>query len=158
MRVNYFFIMVAVFSIFFTIGCSDYAEKEPRDIDQLFPPAMLGQIMMDGMAYPIKAGAYRWERRDGLGTEIVQTDHASPYQSSKYIEAIHTNSNQKIEIKIEEDPAIKVYLWNENGREKEIKLEDNQIVLPSDNGKYIYEVAADWPNGTISYTFVIEIR
>lgn len=114
--------------------------------------------MMDKTAYPMKAGAYRWERKNGLETTIVMTDHASPSQMAEQMEAIRTNPNQIIDITIEGNPAIKVYLWSEMGRSKEIKQEANQLIVPSRTGNYIYEVEAVWPNGTISYTFVIEVH
>ncbi|WP_282172377.1 hypothetical protein [Cytobacillus firmus] len=53
---------------------------------------------------------------------------------------------------------MKVFLWNETGKEKEIMLEDDQITVPADKGKYIYEVLAEWKNGEISYTFVAEVQ
>lgn len=39
----------------------------------------------------------------------------------------------------------------------EIEQNANQITLPSNKGKYIYEVLAEWKSGTISYIFVVEI-
>ena len=157
MRCNYFLIISAICSIFFLIGCSGDAVKEPESIDQVFPPTMTGQIVINGVAYPMEKGAYTWERKNGLGTTIVTTDHASPYQMAEHIEAIRTNPNQKIDLTIEGNPAIKVYVWGAMGRSKELKREADQLIVPSSEGTYIYEVVADWPNGTISYTFVIEI-
>ncbi|WP_286167824.1 hypothetical protein [Bacillus sp. 22-7] len=51
-----------------------------------------------------------------------------------------------------------MFLWNQSGKEKEIKLEDDQITVPADKGTYIYEVLAEWKNGEISYTFVAEVQ
>jgi hypothetical protein len=50
------------------------------------------------------------------------------------------------------------HLWNEEGSGREIALNANQITVPSSKGKYIYEVLAVWTNGTVSYTFVLEIQ
>jgi len=140
------------------MGCSINVDKETEDIDSEFPPSMTGLIIINGMEYQMEKGNYKWKRKKGLETEVVQTDHASPYQMADHIGSISTNPNQKVEIKIEGNPDIKVYLWNEEGREKEIEQDANQIIVPSSKGKYIYEVLAEWTNGTISYTFVVEIQ
>ncbi|WP_282139828.1 hypothetical protein [Cytobacillus oceanisediminis] len=88
----------------------------------------------------------------------MTTDHASPNQMADHLTPIIMKPDQKVRIKIEDQPVIKVYLWNETGKEKEIKLEDHQITVPSSKGSYIYEVLAEWPNGKVSYTFAAEIQ
>ncbi|MEH6943241.1 hypothetical protein [Bacillus sp. JJ722] len=158
MRLKTFFIVIFAFSIFLILGCSNNVVKEAEDIDSEFPRSMTGLIIINGMEYQMEEGDYQWERKKGLGTEVVQTDHASPYQMVDHIESINVNSNQKVDIKFEKNPDIKVYLWNEKGRGKEIEHDANQIIIPSSKGKYIYEVLAEWTNGTISYTFVVEIQ
>jgi hypothetical protein len=49
-------------------------------------------------------------------------------------------------------------LWNENGREEQVKLHEDKLTAPSRKGNYIYEVFAEWMDGEISYTFVVEIK
>ncbi|MHC0038255.1 hypothetical protein [Pseudoneobacillus sp. C159] len=128
--------------------------------DENFPPHMAAFITIGEDEFPIEEGGYKWERRKGLGMETVQTDHAGPSQMAQYLEPIHVKPNQKLGIKIEKDPDIAaVYLWNEEGRRlKEIQLDVNQIIVPSESGKYIYEVIANWANGSVSYTFVVELK
>ena len=150
--------MIIVLSIFSVMGCSNNVDEKNEEIDIEFPPSLNGVVIINGTEYQIERGGYRWERRKGLGTEVVQTDHASPYQMAEHIESISANPNQKVDIKIDGNPNIEVYLCNEKGREIEIEHNDNQIILPSSKGKYIYEALAEWTNGTISYTFVMEIK
>lgn len=150
--------MIFVLSIFSVMGCSNNVDKKNEDIDSEFPPSQKGLIIINDTEYQIESGSYRWERKKGVEIEVVQTDHASPYQMAEHIESISANPNQKVDIKIDGNPNIEVYLWNEKGREIEIKHNDNQITLPSSKGKYIYEALAEWTNGTISYTFVMEIK
>ncbi|MGE7602444.1 hypothetical protein ACQKL5_08010 [Peribacillus sp. NPDC097675] len=158
MRLKYFFIMILILSILSVMGCSNNVDKTIEDIDSEFPPSLNGLIVINGKEYQVESGSYRWERKKGLKTEVVQTDHASPYQMAEHIESISTKPNQKVDIKIEGNPNIQVYLWNKKGREIEIEHKDNQLTLPSSKGKYIYEALAEWTNGTISYTFVLEIK
>lgn len=158
MRLKPFFIVILAFSILLITGCSNKVIKETKNKDSEFPPSMTGLILINGIEHQMEDGNYKWERKKGLGTEVVLTDHASPFQMAENMDSIVVNPNQKVEIKIEENPNFKVYLWNEKGREKEIKQDANQIIVPSSKGKYIYEVLAEWTNGTISYTFVVEIQ
>lgn len=148
--------IILVFSTLLIAGCSNDLEAEGKDSD--FPPSMSGVIQVNGTDYEMKAGGYRWERKKGLQTEVIQTDHASPYQMAENIKSVTVQPDQKAEIKIEESPEITVYLWNSNGREKEITHDANQIMVPSSTGTYIYEALAKWKNGEISYTFVLEVQ
>ncbi|WP_285395750.1 hypothetical protein [Lysinibacillus sp. fls2-241-R2A-57] len=158
MGLKHFFVIILMFSIFLITGCSNNVDKGTEDIDNEFPPSYTGLIIINGTEYQMEKGGYKWERKKVLGTEVVQTDHASPNQMAEHMESISTIPNQKVYIKIEGNPDIKVYLWNEKGLEKEIEQKANQIIVPSSKGKYIYEVLAEWTNGTISYTFVVEVQ
>lgn len=154
MRLKLPFIVILVFLICLMTGCS----KETEGKEEEFPPSMTGFIHVNGIEYQMEKGGYKWERKKGFETEVVLTDHASPYQMAEHINPIALQPNQKIDIKIEENPNTSVYLWNEKGREREIEQDGNQITIPSSKGKYIYEVYAEWMNGTMSYTFVIEVQ
>lgn len=153
-RLKHFFIMILMFSIFWIAGCAEDVDGETDDM----PPAYSGVVMINDMEYEMENGHYTWEIRKGLGAKVVTTDHASPNQMAKEIEPITTNPNQKVKIEIEEDPNITVYLWNEEEVEKEIEMDANQITVPVNKGKYIYEALAEWKDGKISYTFVVEVQ
>lgn len=150
--VHIFFTMV--FSILWLTGCS-YGEVEENGYD--FPPSMTGSINVNDKEYEMVVGNYRWERKQGLDTQVVETDATSPYQIADNFSAILVEPNTSINIEIEESPGISLYLWNENGREKEITLKNNQFLAPTSKGQYIYEILAKWSNGEVSYTFVVEV-
>ncbi|MFT4415079.1 hypothetical protein ACLM5H_14555 [Fredinandcohnia humi] len=145
MRLIHLFIITLAFSILLITGCSN----KTKGVDNEFPPSMTGLITINGMEYQMEEGNYQWERKKGFGTEVVQTDHASPYQMADSIKSISVKPNQKVDIKIEDNPNIKIFLWTEKGRGKEIKPAANQITVPSNKGKYIYEVLAEWTNGSV---------
>jgi len=149
-------LVVVFFALFisFIAGCSDGSKGE----DDAFPPSMTAVVHVNGEDYPIEEGNYEWSRKKGFETEVIQTDHASPGQMAENLKPITTKPGQKIEIKIEDHPDISVYLWNAQEREKSIETEKSQFIIPSVQGKYIYEVLAKWKNGTVSYTFVVEVQ
>jgi hypothetical protein len=158
LKLNFLFFAMIIFLLFLIASCSSEVGKNSAGNEhEEFPPSMNGSILIDGKEYQMAKGGYRWERKQGLKTQVVTTDHASPYQMAEHIKAISLTPNEKIKISIEENPEISVYLVNVNGREKEIKLVEHLITAPSEKGMYIYEVEAKWKNGTVSYVFVIEI-
>lgn len=123
-----------------------------------FPPAMTGFIYVNGKKYEMTAGNYKWERKVGSDTEAVKTDAASPSQIAESFNPIGIEQNTNIYIEIQDHPKIYVYQWYENDRDKEVILKNNQIAVPSSEGRYIYEVLAKWSNGEVSYTFVVEVN
>ncbi|MCM3708445.1 MULTISPECIES: hypothetical protein [Cytobacillus] len=145
--------IIIIASVSLLSGCSN------KSVDQAeFPPEKSATVEVNGTEYPMEKGNYQWVRKNGNETEAVKTDHASPNQMAVQLTPIPVKPGQKVKVKIEDDPVMKVYLWNATGIESQIKLEDNQINTPADEGKYIYEVLAEWQNGEISFTFVAEVQ
>ncbi len=75
----------------------------------------------------------------------------------KSFNAIEVEPSADIAIKIKHKPKLSVYLWNEPGMDKEIIIENDNLSVPSNKGRYVYEVLAKWSNGEVSYTFVVEV-
>jgi hypothetical protein len=51
-----------------------------------------------------------------------------------------------------------VFVHFEDRNPEEVAVKGNTIVLHSEKGRYIYEVNGEWPEGTASYIFVVEIK
>ncbi|RZT23620.1 hypothetical protein [Fictibacillus sp. BK138] len=160
MKVKNVFFAIVIASLWLT-GCTIGTTGTNNQIEENeddFPPSMTGLINVQGKEYKIEAGNYKWKRKKGSETEVVQTDAASPNQIGEYYRAIKLESNTNINIDIEDNPKVSVYQWNQNGRDKEVTLKNNHLSVPSSKGRYIYEVLAKWPNGEVSYTFVVEVN
>ncbi|MEK3996629.1 hypothetical protein MKY29_18100 [Psychrobacillus sp. FSL K6-2365] len=119
---------------------------------------MAGIIEVNGKQYDIATGNYKRERKEGMETQVIGTDAASPYQIADDFKAILIGQSETIHINVEAEPTITVYLWDENGRQKKVSVSNNQIKAPENAGKYVFEVLAEWSNGEVSYTFVVEIK
>lgn len=141
-----------LFTSVFLSGCVNVNEANESS------PPLKATISIDGLEHQIEKGGYQWESKTGSSTKAEITDHASPNQMAEEIKPISTRPNEQVDIEVEDQPNIKLYLWNGNGRVKEIIPENNQFTLLPKKGEYIYEVFAEWPNGNISYTFVTEIK
>lgn len=158
MKVKNAFFAIVIASLWLT-GCTIGTTGTSNQMEENdFPPSMTGLINVQGKEYEMEAGNYKWERKKGSETMVVQTDAASPNQIGEYYKPIELEPNTNINIEIEDEPKISVYKWNENGINKEVTLKNNILYVPSSKGRYIYEVLAKWPNGEVSYTFVVEVN
>lgn len=135
------------------VGCAPKTVQE-----EAFPPKMQAFLSIDEEKYRLLAGDYYWERKTGLGYEVSQTDHASPYETAQNMTPIVVKPGEQAAIHLEENPIIQLYIWSEKGRTQEVSLTDQTFTFPPKAGSYIYEAFAQWTNGTISYTFVVDIQ
>jgi hypothetical protein len=158
MKFNHLTIAILVYFVLLLSACSNNSTIQAEKNEREFPPDLTGVVEVNNREYKMERGGYIWERKQGLNTEVVQTDAASPYQIAENYEAIAVKPNEKIHIAVEENPHLTAYLWNENGPEDEMELDENQLTVSIDKGKYIYEIIATWPNGEYSYTFVVEVQ
>lgn len=153
MQLNRLF-FACVLILFLLTGCG----TEAVELSDEFPPSMSGAVIVEGETYKLEEGNSKWERKQGLETEVAMTDAPSPLQLAEMVDAIKMEGNTDILIEIEQDPDLSVYLWNDTDRDQEIKLTDNQFLAPFSQGRYVYEVFAEWENGEVSYTFVVEVN
>lgn len=117
-----------------------------------FPPSLDGFVTINGTRYDLAKGGFRWTK----GNQTTTTDAAGPTQIAENFEGIIVEANSKANIMIEQNPSLSVYAWDVE--RKTVAVEKGQILLPTTNGRYIYEVVAKWTNGDASYTFVVEVK
>ncbi|WP_318614547.1 DUF3221 domain-containing protein [Sporosarcina sp. YIM B06819] len=117
-----------------------------------FPPNLAGFIDIDSARFNMEKGGFRWTK----GNQTTTTDAAGPTQIAENFEAIFAEANSKAKIVIEQNPSLSVYAWN--AKREEIAVEEGLISLPATSGRYIYEVVAEWTNGEVSFTFVVEVK
>ncbi|MFS0781137.1 hypothetical protein [Bacillus sp. 1P06AnD] len=145
-------------------GCShekmkNNYEKTPSSLPHFIfhqndiPPSISAIVTAGNNQYEMARGNYTWTTQN----KTITTDAASPIQLAKTSTPILMEPGHTLEITIEQDPEIEVYLWNST--QNHLLLEDyHQITVPLDKGHYIYEAIAKWANGEVSYTFVVEVH
>ncbi|MBY6272234.1 MAG: hypothetical protein C6P37_08280 [Caldibacillus debilis] len=161
MKNNPFFYLLCIFLMIWIVGCSNgVVTKGRKNEHEIFTPSVKAFIEANGTKYEMKRGRYQWEKPVSPKIiEAVLVEYATPYEMAGKMSAIPLKPGEEIIIIIERNPQIAVCLWNEGGMEREVEVRDgNRLTLPSNPGKYIYEVAATWPNGEASYTFVAELE
>lgn len=117
-----------------------------------FPPEITGFILSGESSYQMAGGAYEWDN----GKQAVITDYAGPTQLAEGFEAIVLEPGSQVSIEIKQNPYLQLYLWTSD--EKRETLEGDDITVPANKGRYIYEVLAQWSNGNRSFTVVIEVK
>ncbi len=48
--------------------------------------------------------------------------------------------------------------FNEDDTIERIEMKDNEIILPSEEGYYIYELNATWDKGKITFLFDVNVK
>ncbi len=146
--------MLVLFSLLFATAC---LRDSGVNIEEDFPPNPHGVVIINEIEYSMGKGGYRWEKKEGLTMQVVTTDAASPNQIAANFEAIQVTTPSEVTIAFDSNPQISVFLWNKDERDKEVAQSNGKFEAPLEEGRYIYEVFAEWKNGAASYTFVIEV-
>ncbi|MBB6451686.1 hypothetical protein HNQ94_000107 [Salirhabdus euzebyi] len=71
---------------------------------------------------------------------------------------IEPNSVADVKFSDSSNPYISGYLWENEKRGKKLVSKKQNLTLPSENGKHIIEIEAEWENGNSSYVFIVEVR
>lgn len=126
-------------------------------------PNFTGKVIVDEKEYDMIPGGFEW---DSPG-KSVNTDAASPTLIAEDFDPIIVAAHDEIKLEIEKNPDIILKLWEEDADSKVDAFENNRFTAPEEAGEYIYEAFARWTNsdeldgwtqGSISYTFVIEVK
>lgn len=163
MKVKLVLIAVFAFSLCLIVGCTNEKvvventtteQSLPKFVlkNNEFPPTVNRFVTINDTRYDMASGGYQWN----IGNQSVTTDHAGPTQMAEYFTAIQAKPNSVVTIQIPQNPDLSVYLWNPD--DTRVLLEENQFTIPEAPGIYIYEVRAEWSNGNMSFTFVVEVE
>lgn len=117
-----------------------------------FPPHLKGFVEINGTSYKMEEGGFKWTRKN----QSIMTDAAGPTQIAEKLEPIIVEANSEATIVIEQNPSLSVYTWN--AEQQAVTTEGERIALPATVGPTIYEVVAQWTNGRVSFTFVVDVK
>ena len=120
--------------------------------DHEFPPHLKGFVEINGTRYKMAKGGYKWTK----GNQVTQTDAAGPTQIAEKLEPIIVEANSEATIVIEQNPSLSAYTWNTE--QQAVTVEEGHIILSATKGPTIYEVVAEWTNGRVSFTFVVDVK
>jgi hypothetical protein len=143
-----------IFMFILLVGCSQSQTQEHEEAGS--PPPV--SLEVEETQYSMKMGSYSWTKKGPFTSVTSVADAPSPNQLAAEMEPVSVKGNSEITIHTTGNPNISVNLWNEEEMEKEISLQGNQFTVPELEGKYIYEVFAEWEDGEGSFTIVFEVE
>ena len=132
------------------IGCTQ------NEADEASSRYLEGIIIFDNKEYSLVHGYYNYKDEE---VEINKLDLFSPMDAADHFETLAVEKRDEIEILLEDKAShITVHQWNENGLIEEIKLKENILTVPAEEGYYIYEVVGKWKNGETTLVFDIVVK
>ncbi|WP_107838853.1 lipoprotein [Metasolibacillus meyeri] len=128
------------------------AACQPNDVKKV----PIGEIHVDNQNYQMVDAGHEWI--DGNVTIRAPRIGKSIYGYASQFETLSVPSNNELLLKIKESPdTIAVQQYNKDGEMEIVNVIDNKILLPSVEGYYLYEVVAQWENGSM-VTFVFDVE
>ncbi|MQR86877.1 hypothetical protein GFV16_13235 [Bacillus megaterium] len=150
MRDKKYLLLILLVVLLFSNGCSTNIRKEP--------PQLIATVNKERI--DATRGTYQWKTKNFMSNTTTVADAASPSQIAQNIkpQAVKVNSTVNVEFNDQSQPKLHAYLWDKEERTKKLSLDQNQVILPSERGKYVIEISSQWPNGDASYTLVVNVQ
>lgn len=119
-----------------------------------------GRVVINSKDYTMMIGDFKWKEDD---FEARKTSTSDINGLANDFETLNAKRGEKLSIQIDQSPSlITVNQLNEDDTREPVEIQDNQIILPSEKGYYIYEITAEWNKdkikGKINYIFDININ
>lgn len=115
-----------------------------------------GRVIVDGEQYPMIQGDYEL-----IDDNVEISSSSSPAQDelAELFETVEVAKSDTLKFEIDKDPAsITVIKLNEDGSTDNIDMRNNEIMMPSESGYYIYQVTAQWNNGEAEFVFDVNVE
>ena len=133
-------------------GCGFFQQP---DFVAVEPPK--AAVIVGDTEIPIVPGSFCWSAR-GVGKCV---DTVSPPELVKNQRPITVKPGSSLEISFTQSPVSKSLGANQwiGGQPSPVPVvEENKIVLPVEKGEYIYDIFAQWEQGSASYAFVVSVE
>ncbi|WP_099157133.1 hypothetical protein [Virgibacillus ndiopensis] len=155
MKINQCIMFFFMLLFCITAGCSNVTKEVPTKEE---PPE--AKVQINDKNIQTTKGSYSWETKGLLSNSSVIADAAAPYQLAEDMAAklVEKGSIANVKFTDGSKPQLEAYIWEEEVRGKRLSLNESKLTLPSQSGKHVIEIFANWPNGDASYTFVAEVQ
>ncbi|WP_188455367.1 hypothetical protein [Virgibacillus oceani] len=143
---------IVLLLLFASVGCSNVTKEDPVKEE---PPEAV--VMIHDEKIQTTKGTYSWETKGLFSNNAVIADAAAPYQIAEEMESklVEADSIANVDFSDGSKPQLEAYLWEDEGRGKQLSLNKSRLSLPSQSGNHVIEIFAIWSNGEASYTFVV---
>ncbi|MYL37463.1 hypothetical protein [Halobacillus litoralis] len=118
-----------------------------------------GFMTMNKEVTEMAKGTYEWTKEGVFSDSQVTADAGTPYEIADNVEAAPSGGDKTAVITFSsgKTPELSAFIWDDEGRQEELPIENEQVTLPDSEGRYTIEVFAEWENGTGSYTLPVMI-
>ena len=116
----------------------------------------LGKVSVNGEQHIMMTSNYEWKENN------MEAKQSSPHDRVKLadnFETLEAEKGETLKFEIDKKPSsVEMIKVNENDTIESVKIKDNEIILPSKEGYYIYEINATWDKGKITYLFDVNVK
>ncbi|SNX68675.1 hypothetical protein SAMN05877753_102652 [Bacillus oleivorans] len=140
-------LIILTWIVFFISGCSNKEE----------PPEAI--VKINNVTVETEKGSYQWLAEGIFTKKLIHADAAPPLDIAKNMNSkiVKESLVANIEFNDGSQPQWEAYLWGEGEIEKILSSYDKELTLPTETGRHVIEIRANWANGNASYVFVVEV-
>ena len=154
--------MLAAGILLVLVACSEEKAAKPvdpviesrKDLEEALPVL---NVTIDGGEHPTIRGGYSWSSFDEKekASATIESESLSPLELAENQKAPAAKEVAEIDLHFDKEPdAFYVQTWNSEGAEKG---PFNDIVLDESGGKTVYQIIAEWEQGTVTYVFSLMV-
>jgi hypothetical protein len=152
-------LMLIIFLVTFLSSCK-VREVKPIDTNEVQRNLPTLSVTNTNKSISMNAvrGRFDWTvyNEDGTNCTIL-ADHAGSMEMIKNIYPLAASNKDSLSFNFSKKPtSFRVYIID-GDRRIEQDILDNKVVVIQGKGLVVYEVIADWKQGTIGYAFSVEV-
>ncbi|QDQ03110.1 hypothetical protein FOH38_23165 [Lysinibacillus fusiformis] len=115
-----------------------------------------GKVVVDSEYYTMMPGDYQW-KEDNI--EIKTISSLDINKLADDFETLAVEKRKTLKFEIEKNPlSLTLTKLNEDGTSDNVEIKDNKIIMPSEEGYYIYELKATWAEGKETFVFDVYVE
>lgn len=115
-----------------------------------------GNVIIDGEQYTMMSGDYEW-KEDNVEISAKSTQDIN--ELAELFKTVEVDKGDTLKFEIEKNPiSITVAKLNDDGTTEYVEMKDNEIIIPSESGYYIYQLKTIWPTGKQTFVFDVNVE
>jgi hypothetical protein len=154
--------LLTVFSVGFLlislVGCSgNRASFLGRRAEAESPPSL--KVLYQDKSVDATRGSFSWatKNKNGKITSAINADTVGPTELVKGSIPLKVSPKSILNLNFSDKPLnITVNIWQGSETIKQ-EIADNKVITPESKGSVVYEVVADWDDGTACYAFLVNV-
>ena len=134
---------------------ADPVMESRKDLEEALP---ILDVTIDGREQPTIRGGYSWsffdEKENASAT--IEAESLSPLELAENQKAPRVNGETTIDLHFNKQPdSCYVQIWDSEGV---TRGPFDDIVLGESSGKMVYQIIAEWEQGTATYIFSLKLE